>query len=124
VDLVGQVLSKSYLLRGVTYQGADSRDMSAFLLSLKGDKGFDDPGLRIKLSLLGHRYGLLDQYRVIDLRDVSAYSTTHVGTPASADTALCPASHVTMPECGRLPPVSIPAPPARSRAQREAVPDW
>jgi len=29
-------------------------------------------------------------------------TTTHVGTPASADTDLCPASHMTMPLYGRL----------------------
>jgi rhodanese-related sulfurtransferase len=78
VDLVGQVRSKSYLLRGVSYAGADARDMTAFLLSLKGDKGFDDPGLRVRLSLLGHRYGLLNQYRVIDVRDVPAYAKGHI----------------------------------------------
>jgi 3-mercaptopyruvate sulfurtransferase SseA len=52
--------------------------MTAFLLSLKGDKGFDDPGLRLRLSILGHRYGLLNQYRVIDLRDATDYAKGHV----------------------------------------------
>jgi rhodanese-related sulfurtransferase len=78
VDLVGQVLSKSYFFRGVSYEGEDARDLSAFLLSLKGEKGFDDPGLRISLSVLGHRYGLLNQYRAIDLRDAPAYAKGHI----------------------------------------------
>jgi len=76
--LVGQVLSPSYFFRGRSYEGADARDLAAFLLSLKGEKGFDDPGLRCKPRLLRMRCDSLDAYRVIDLRDGAAYAKEHV----------------------------------------------
>jgi rhodanese-related sulfurtransferase len=78
VDLVRQVLSPSYFLRGVAYQGADARDLTSFLLSLKGEKGFDEPGLLCLPRLLSKRWGLLDYYRVIDLRDGAAYAKGHI----------------------------------------------
>jgi rhodanese-related sulfurtransferase/cytochrome c553 len=78
VDLVRGVTSPSYFFRGVSYEGADARDLAAFLLSLKGEKGFDDPGLRCPLRLLSKRYGLLDYYRVIDVRDAAAYAKGHI----------------------------------------------
>jgi rhodanese-related sulfurtransferase len=78
VDLVGRVLSPSYFFRGVSYEGADARDLSAFLLSLKGEKGFDDPGLRCMPRLLSKRYGLFDYYRIIDVRDGAAYVKGHI----------------------------------------------
>ena len=78
VNLVAGVLSPSYFFRGVSYQGADARDLTAFLLSLKGEKGFDDPGLRCMPRLLSKRYGLFDYYRVIDVRDGAAYAKGHI----------------------------------------------
>jgi rhodanese-related sulfurtransferase len=78
VNLVGGVLSASYFLRGVSYEGADARDLTAFLLSLKGEKGFDDPGLRCMPRLLSKRYGLFDYYRVIDVRDGAAFAKGHI----------------------------------------------
>ncbi|MBZ5513487.1 MAG: hypothetical protein LAN62_01325 [Acidobacteriia bacterium] len=78
VDLVGQVMSPSYFLRGVAYQGADARDLTGFLLSLKGEKEIDDPGLLCLPRLLSKRWGLLDYYRVIDLRGGAAYAKGHI----------------------------------------------
>jgi 3-mercaptopyruvate sulfurtransferase SseA len=78
VDLVGQVLSPSFFLRGVSYEGANARDLAGFLLSLKGEKGFADPGLLCMPRLLSKKYGLLDHYRVIDLRDGAAYAQGHI----------------------------------------------
>ena len=78
VDLVGAVMSPSYFVRGVAYQGADARDLTGFLLSLKGEKGIDDPGLLCLPRLLSKKWGLLDHYRVIDIRDGTAYSKGHV----------------------------------------------
>jgi len=78
VDLVQGVLSPSYFFRGVSYEGADARDLTVFLLSLKGEKGFDDPGLRCPPRLLSKRYGLFGYYRVIDVRDVGAYAKGHI----------------------------------------------
>ena len=78
VDLVGAVLSPSYFVRGVAYQEADARDLTGFLLSLKGEKGIDDPGLLCLPRLLSKKWGLLDHYRVIDIRDGTAYSKGHV----------------------------------------------
>jgi rhodanese-related sulfurtransferase len=78
VDLVRGVTSPSYFFRGVSYEGADARDLTAFLLSLKGEKGFDDPGLRCMPRLLSKRYGLFDYYRVIDVRDAAAYAKGHI----------------------------------------------
>ena len=78
VDLVQGVLSPSYFFRGVSYEGADARDLTAFLLCLKSEKGFDDPGLRCPPRLLSKRYGLFDYYRVIDVRDVGAYAKGHI----------------------------------------------
>jgi len=78
VNLVAAILSPSYFFRGVSYEGADARDLAAFLLSLKGDKGFDDPGLRCMPRLLSKRYGLFDYYRVIDVRDGAAYAQAHI----------------------------------------------
>jgi len=83
VDLVGQVLSPSYFFRGVSYQGADARDLAAFLVSLRGEKGFDDPGLRCMPRLLSKRYGLLDAYRVIDVRNGAAYAKGHIPNAVS-----------------------------------------
>lgn len=83
VELVGQVLSPSYFFRGVSYEGADARDLAAFLVSLKGEKGFDDPGLRCMPRLLSKRYGLRDAYRVIDLRDGAAYAKGHIPNAVS-----------------------------------------
>jgi len=87
IDLVGKVLSPSYFFRGVSFEAADARDLTAFLLSLKGEKGFDDPGLRCMPRLLSERCGLLDYYRVIDLRGVAAYTKGHI-----PNAALWPAS--------------------------------
>lgn len=78
VNLVGGVLSPSYFFRGVVYEGADARDLTAFLLSLKGEKGFDDPGLRCMPRLLSKRCGLFDYYRIIDVRDAAAYAKAHI----------------------------------------------
>lgn len=78
VDLVGGLLSLSYFFRGVSYEGADARDLTAFLLSLKGEKGFNDPGLRFMPRLLSKRYGLFEYYRVIDVRDAEAYAKGHI----------------------------------------------
>lgn len=78
VDLVRGILSPSYFFRGVSYEGADARDLAAFLLSLKGEKGFDDPGLRCMPRLLSKRYGLFEYYRVIDVRDAAAYAKGHI----------------------------------------------
>ena len=78
VELVGRVLSPSYLFRGVSFEGADARDLSAYLLSLKGEKGFEDPGLRCPPRLLRKSYGLLDDYRVIDVREEAAYAKGHI----------------------------------------------
>jgi rhodanese-related sulfurtransferase len=83
VDLVGQVLSPSYFFRGVSYEGADARDLAAFLVSLKGEKGFDDPGLRCMPRLLSKRYGLRDAYRVIDVRNGAAYAKGHIPNAVS-----------------------------------------
>ena len=83
VELVGQVLSPSYFFRGVSYEGADARDLAAFLVSLKGEKGFDDPGLRCMPRLLSKRYGLLDAYRVIDVRTGAAYAKGHITNSVS-----------------------------------------
>jgi len=78
VDLVGAVMSPSYFVRGVAYQGADARDLTGFLVSLKGEKGIDDPGLLCLPRLLSKKWALLDYYRVIDIRDGTAYSKGHV----------------------------------------------
>jgi rhodanese-related sulfurtransferase len=78
VNLVGGVLSPSYFFRGVSYEGADARDLTAFLLSLKGEKGFNDPGLRCMPRLLSKRYGLFEYYRVIDVRDAASYAKGHI----------------------------------------------
>jgi rhodanese-related sulfurtransferase/mono/diheme cytochrome c family protein len=78
VGLVGDVLSPSYFFRGTTFKGADARDLAAYLLSLKGEKGFDDPGLRCSVRLLDKRYGYFDNYRAIDVRDGAAYAKGHI----------------------------------------------
>jgi rhodanese-related sulfurtransferase len=83
VGLVGWVLSPSYFFRGVQYQGADARDLTAFLASLKGEKGFADPGLRCAPRVLRKRYGLLDAYRVIDVRSAAAYVKGHIPNAVS-----------------------------------------
>jgi rhodanese-related sulfurtransferase len=82
VDLVGQVLSEKYFVRGVSYEGADARDLTGFLLSLKGEKGFEDPGLLYMPRLLGKKYGLLGHYRVLDLRGQAAYARGHIPNAA------------------------------------------
>ena len=76
--LVGDVLSPSYFFRGTSFKGADARDLAAYLLSLKGEKGFDDPGLRCAVRLLDKRYELFDSYRAIDVRDGAAYAKGHI----------------------------------------------
>jgi rhodanese-related sulfurtransferase/mono/diheme cytochrome c family protein len=78
VDMVRGILSPSYFFRGVSYEGADARDLAAFLLSLKGEKGFNNPGLRCMPRLLSKRYGLFEYYRVIDVRDAAAYAKGHI----------------------------------------------
>jgi hypothetical protein len=78
VDLVGRVMSPSYFFRGVAYEGADARDLTGFLLSLKGEKGIDDPGFLCLPRLLSKKWGLLDYYRVIDIRDGTAYANGHI----------------------------------------------
>jgi rhodanese-related sulfurtransferase len=78
VGLVSDVLSPSYFFRGTSFKGADARDLAAYLLSLKGEKGFDDPGLLCPIRLLEKRYGLFGDYRAIDVRDGAAYSKGHV----------------------------------------------
>jgi rhodanese-related sulfurtransferase len=93
VNLVRGVLSPSYFFRGVSYEGSDARDLTAFLLSLKGEKGFDDPGLRCMPRLLSKRYGLFDYYRIIDVRDGAAYAKGHIPNaerwPASEEGSEC-----------------------------------
>jgi 3-mercaptopyruvate sulfurtransferase SseA len=78
VGLVGDVLSPSYFFRGTSFKGADARDLAAYLLSLKGEKGFDDPGLRCPIRLLDKRYELFDHYRAIDVRGREAYAKGHI----------------------------------------------
>jgi rhodanese-related sulfurtransferase/mono/diheme cytochrome c family protein len=78
VGLVRDVLSPSYFFRGTSFKGADARDLAAYLLSLKGEKGFDDPGLLCPIRLLEKRYGLLGHYRAIDVRNGAAYAEGHI----------------------------------------------
>jgi 3-mercaptopyruvate sulfurtransferase SseA/mono/diheme cytochrome c family protein len=78
VGLVGDVLSPSYFFRGTSFKGADARDLAAYLLSLKGEKGFDDPGLRCPIRLLDKRYELFEYYRAIDVRGRAAYAKGHI----------------------------------------------
>ncbi len=78
VGLVKDVFSPSYFFRGTTFKGADARDLAAYLLSLKGEKGFDDAGLRCPPRLLAKRYELFDYYRAIDVRDAAAYAKGHI----------------------------------------------
>jgi rhodanese-related sulfurtransferase/mono/diheme cytochrome c family protein len=78
VGLVKDVLSPSYFFRGTSFKGADARDLAAYVLSLKGEKGFDDPGLLCPIRLLEKRYGLFDYYRAIDVRDGAAYDKGHI----------------------------------------------
>jgi rhodanese-related sulfurtransferase/mono/diheme cytochrome c family protein len=78
VDLVNAVLSPSYFFRGTSFKGADARDLAAYVLSLKGEKGFDDPGLLCPIRLLEKRYGLFGYYRAIDVRDGAAYDKGHI----------------------------------------------
>ncbi len=83
VGLVGWVFSPSYFFRGRSYEGADARDLAAYLVSLKGERGFDDPGLRCAPRVLVKRFGLLDAYRVIDVRSPAAYAKGHIPNAVS-----------------------------------------
>lgn len=78
VGLVAEVMSQSYFFRGRTFNGEDARDLRSFLLSLKGEKGLEDPGLVFLPRLLSKRNMLLDYYRVIDVRSGAAYAKGHV----------------------------------------------
>ena len=72
IGLLAELLSPAYFARGTSFEGEDARDLTAYLCSLKGEKGFDAPEFVCLPRLLSKEYGYLKHYRVIDVRDKAA----------------------------------------------------
>jgi rhodanese-related sulfurtransferase len=76
--LIVQLMSPEYFARGAHFEGDDARDLTAYLCSLKGEKGFDSPEFVCIPRLLHKEGGYLRYYRVIDVRDQAAYDKAHI----------------------------------------------
>ncbi len=82
VGMVANHMSPSYFSRGVLFEGSDARDLTAYLCSLKGEKGFDAPEFICLPRLLNKKYAVLKYYRVIDVRDKASYTKGHIPNAA------------------------------------------
>ncbi len=78
IGLVAELMSSKYFLRGKQFEGDDARDLTAYVCSLKGEKGFDAPEFVCLPRLLSKEYGFLRHYRIIDVRDDAAYAKAHI----------------------------------------------
>ncbi len=76
--LVAQFMSGSFFARGRQFDGDEARDLTAYLLELKGDKGFDDPGFLILPRLVGKKFPVVAHYRIVDIRDEASYAREHI----------------------------------------------
>jgi rhodanese-related sulfurtransferase len=102
VGLVAQHMSPSYFSRGGHFEGADARDLTAYLCTLKGEKGFDAPELLCLPRLLSKKYPVLKHYRVIDVRDKASYTKGHI-----PNAALWPVPLIDEAPLGSVPDVVI-----------------
>jgi rhodanese-related sulfurtransferase len=98
VGMVANHMSPSYFSRGRRFEGDDARDLTAYLCSLKGEKGFDAPEFICLPRLLSKKCTVLKHYRVIDVRDKASYAKGHV-----PNAALWPVPLADQPPLGSAP---------------------
>lgn len=73
--------------------GAQDRDrMVQFMGTLRGSKGFADPGWLVTPYFLERKAPRVHEFRVIDARPPHAYAAAHVPNAVSAGTEPCPAN--------------------------------
>ena len=98
VGMVANHMSPSYFSRGRKFEGDDARDLTAYLCSLRGEKGFDAPEFICLPRLLSKKYSALKHYRAIDVRDKASYAQGHI-----PNAALWPVPLVDQPPLGSAP---------------------
>jgi len=96
--MVANHMSPSYFSRGRKFEGDDARDLTAYLCSLRGEKGFDAPEFICLPRLLSKKCSVLKHYRAIDVRDKASYAKGHV-----PNAALWPVPLVDQPPLGSAP---------------------
>jgi rhodanese-related sulfurtransferase len=80
---VAQVSDTSYFAWGNSFEDERARLLTNYLKTLKGQKGFKDPGWLVSPYVLNRKGGFLDSYRVVDVRSASAYQEGHISNAVS-----------------------------------------
>jgi rhodanese-related sulfurtransferase len=63
---------------GRTFDGKEAEALIAHLETLKGEKGFDEPGYLFSPYLLEKKHGETGHYRIIDTRQANEYEARHI----------------------------------------------
>lgn len=63
---------------GRNFEGEEALALVRYLSSLKGAKGFNEPGYLFSPYLLDKKKGYTDEYRVLDLRGEDSYRQAHI----------------------------------------------
>jgi len=63
---------------GRTFEGREAEALIAHLETLKGEKGFDQPGYLFSPYLLEKKHGETSHYRIIDTRQPTEYQARHI----------------------------------------------
>jgi 3-mercaptopyruvate sulfurtransferase SseA len=85
VGLVGRFRGESFLTRGEEFSGARAKALAAHLATLRGAKGFRDPGWLWSPYLLDRKNAFIEECRVLDVRRSEAYSGGHIPNAVSVD---------------------------------------
>jgi len=63
---------------GRTFEGKEAEALIAYLKTLKGEKGFEQPGFLFSPYLLEKKHGETRHYRIIDIRRANEYQAGHI----------------------------------------------
>ncbi len=83
VGLVGQFRGESFSARGVEFAGERARALGRYLIGLRGRKGFPDPGWLWSPYLLDRKSALLNECRILDVRNPQEYFSAHIPNAVS-----------------------------------------
>jgi rhodanese-related sulfurtransferase len=80
---VGRFRSETFSARGIEFSGDRARALWNYLTALPGKKGFVDPGWLWSPYLLNCKSALVNECRILDLRDPAQYHLNHVPNAVS-----------------------------------------
>lgn len=81
--LIGRFRSERFIARGEEFSGTKAKALWAWLVSLRGEKGYVDPGWVWSPRLLDRKKGALEGCRIVDVRPAAAYAAGHIPNAVS-----------------------------------------